>query len=63
MISAPTRDRKSLFASSMALIWMIAFAKLLFHIYFNNRCGTFAMSSITSLAAIIWPGDVPISNC
>ncbi len=41
MISAPTRDRKSLFASSMALIWMIAFAKLLFHIYFNSRCGYF----------------------
>jgi len=37
----PTRDRQSLFADGMALIWLIALVKLLFHIYFNNRYGYF----------------------
>ncbi len=37
----PTRDRQSLFADGMALIWAIALAKLFFHIYFNNRYGYF----------------------
>src|ERR1700678_115856 len=41
MASAPTRDHKSFFASGMAIIWAIALAKLLFHIYFNNRYGYF----------------------
>ncbi len=40
-LSAPTRDRQSLLASGMALVWAIAVAKLLFHIYFNNRYGYF----------------------
>ena len=40
-LSAPARDRRSLFASGMAVIWAIALAKLLFHIYFNNRYGYF----------------------
>jgi hypothetical protein len=35
------RDRRSLVTSGMAVIWLIAFAKLLFHIYFNNRYGYF----------------------
>jgi hypothetical protein len=40
-VSAPTRDRQSFLASGMAIIWAIALAKLLFHIYFNNRYGYF----------------------
>jgi hypothetical protein len=39
-LSAP-RDRGAFFASGMAIIWAIALAKLLFHIYFNNRYGYF----------------------
>jgi hypothetical protein len=39
--SAPTRERKSFFVSGMAVIWLIALAKFLFHIYFNNRYGYF----------------------
>ena len=44
MVSAPSppeSDTQSFLASGMALIWLIAFAKLLFHIYFNNRYGYF----------------------
>ena len=33
--------RTSLFADGMALIWAIALAKFLFHVYFNNRYGYF----------------------
>ena len=40
-ISAPGRDRQPFLASGMAIIWAIALAKLLFHIYFNNRYGYF----------------------
>jgi Dolichyl-phosphate-mannose-protein mannosyltransferase len=41
--TAPPRSREyeSRFASAMAIIWLIALAKLLFHIYFNNRYGYF----------------------
>ncbi|HKI26999.1 MAG TPA: glycosyltransferase family 39 protein [Candidatus Sulfotelmatobacter sp.] len=35
------RDRQSSFASGMTIIWLIALAKLLIHIYFNNRYGYF----------------------
>jgi hypothetical protein len=38
---APGRDEKSLFSAGMALIWVVALADLLFHIYFNNRYGYF----------------------
>ena len=39
---APTsRDHKSFLAGGMAIIWAITMAKLLFHIYFNNRYGYF----------------------
>jgi hypothetical protein len=34
-------QRRSLFRNGMALIWAIALAKVLFHIYFNNRYGYF----------------------
>src|SRR5580700_10685228 len=34
-------DRGSFFASGIAIIWAIALAKLLFHIYFNNHYGYF----------------------
>ncbi|HEY4054701.1 MAG TPA: glycosyltransferase family 39 protein [Terriglobales bacterium] len=34
-------QRESLVASGMAFVWVIAVAKLLFHIYFNNRYGYF----------------------
>ena len=36
-----SRDHQSFLASGMAIIWAIALAKLLFHIYFNNRYGYF----------------------
>jgi 4-amino-4-deoxy-L-arabinose transferase-like glycosyltransferase len=39
--SAPNRDHQSSLAGAMAIIWLIALAKLLFHIYFNNRYGYF----------------------
>ncbi|MFZ0321071.1 MAG: glycosyltransferase family 39 protein [Candidatus Sulfotelmatobacter sp.] len=34
-------DRKSFLSGALAFIWAIALAKLLFHIYFNNRYGYF----------------------
>jgi Dolichyl-phosphate-mannose-protein mannosyltransferase len=37
----PDHNRRHLLTSGMALIWAIALAKLLFHIYFNNRYGYF----------------------
>ncbi len=40
-LSAPTTDRQTLLTSGMAVIWAIALAKLLLHIYFNNRYGYF----------------------
>jgi hypothetical protein len=40
-IPIPNRERPSLFASGMVVIWAIALAKLIFHIYFNNRYGYF----------------------
>jgi hypothetical protein len=39
--SAPDRNRQSFFTTGMAVIWAIALANLLFHIYFNNRYGYF----------------------
>jgi hypothetical protein len=39
--SAPSRESKSFLASGMAIAWTIALAKVLFHIYFNNRYGYF----------------------
>ncbi|HEY6903429.1 MAG TPA: glycosyltransferase family 39 protein, partial [Candidatus Acidoferrales bacterium] len=38
---ATGRDRQSFFSGRMAVIWAIALADLLFHIYFNNRYGYF----------------------
>jgi hypothetical protein len=40
-VSAPSGDQRSLLDSGMAIIWAIALAKLVFHIYFNNRYGYF----------------------
>ena len=37
----PGRNHESFLASGMAVIWLIAIAKLLLHIYFNNRYGYF----------------------
>jgi 4-amino-4-deoxy-L-arabinose transferase-like glycosyltransferase len=39
--SLPIRDQKSTAITGMAIIWAIALAKLLFHLYFNNRYGYF----------------------
>src|SRR5208283_4506429 len=36
-----SRDHQSFLALGMAIIWAIALAKLLFHVYFNNRYGYF----------------------
>jgi 4-amino-4-deoxy-L-arabinose transferase-like glycosyltransferase len=38
-VEAPKRD--TFLASAMAIVWAIALAKLVFHIYFNNRYGYF----------------------
>ena len=38
---SPPRPEASLLSSGMAIIWAIALANLLFHIYFNNRYGYF----------------------
>src|SRR5215471_21279879 len=40
-ISASNSSRQSFFSDGMAIIWAIAIAKLIFHIYFNNRYGYF----------------------
>src|SRR5256886_14691835 len=40
-ISPPNRDKQSPWVTGMAIVWVIALAKLLFHIYFNNRYGYF----------------------
>jgi 4-amino-4-deoxy-L-arabinose transferase-like glycosyltransferase len=40
-LSAPRRDQQSFFVTGMGVIWAIALAKLLFHVYFNNRYGYF----------------------
>jgi hypothetical protein len=40
-LSAPSRGYRTALTSGMLVIWLIAFAKLLFHIYFNNRYGYF----------------------
>jgi hypothetical protein len=37
----PSRGRPSVFATGMAIVWAIALAKLVFHIYFNSRYGYF----------------------
>jgi len=40
-IAAPPRKENSLLISGMAIAWAIALAKLVFHIYTNNRYGYF----------------------
>jgi hypothetical protein len=40
-VSAPSQSQRSLFANGMAVIWAITLAKLVFHLYFNNRYGYF----------------------
>jgi hypothetical protein len=37
LLSSPGRDHQSFLAEGIAIIWAISLAKLLFHIYFNNR--------------------------
>jgi hypothetical protein len=39
--TAAAEERRSSFRSTIALVWAIALAKLVFHIYFNNRYGYF----------------------
>ncbi|MBZ5695555.1 MAG: glycosyltransferase family 39 protein [Acidobacteriia bacterium] len=39
--SAHEGDRRSAFSTGMTAIWVIALAKLLFHIYYNNHYGYF----------------------
>jgi len=38
---APSQTEKSQLPSAVAIVWAIALAKLIFHIYFNNRYGYF----------------------
>src|SRR3954466_4552360 len=40
-IAAPYRGRRFFLSEGMALVWAIALAKLVFHIYFNNQYGYF----------------------
>jgi hypothetical protein len=37
----PSRDQQSFLAGGMMIVLAIALAKLVFHIYFNNRYGYF----------------------
>src|ERR1700688_1235646 len=39
--SAPSQDQQSSLVTGMTVIWVIALAKFLFHLYFNNRYGYF----------------------
>src|ERR1700722_15619601 len=38
---APSQARQSPMMTGMVIIWAIAFAKFLFHLYYNNRYGYF----------------------
>jgi len=40
-ITTPGRERSSLLSDGMVIVWAIALAKLVLHIYFNNRYGYF----------------------
>src|SRR6202051_5242036 len=40
-MSVPDQKPRSFFASGLGIVLAIAFAKLLFHLYFNNRYGYF----------------------
>src|SRR4051812_27728293 len=40
-VASPDRPRRYHIGDGMALVWAIALAKLVFHIYFNNRYGYF----------------------
>jgi len=40
-IATSQRERSSFFADGVAIVWAIALAKLVLHIYFNNRYGYF----------------------
>ena len=40
-LSAPAQGKRSFLSDGMAIVWAIAIAKLVFHIYFNNRYGYF----------------------
>src|SRR5260370_26758187 len=40
-LPTPGRSQRAWLTSGMALIWAIALAKFLFHVYFNNRYGYF----------------------
>src|SRR5256886_14515412 len=41
LVSSSNRQSSSFLTQGMALVWLIALAKLLFHVYFNNRYGYF----------------------
>src|SRR5690242_5645247 len=40
-LSAPDRGQRSLLANGLAVVWAIALAKLVVHVYFNNCYGYF----------------------
>ena len=40
-VVAPSRNESSLVSSGMAIVWAIAIAKFILHLYFNNRYGYF----------------------
>src|SRR5271170_3868788 len=40
-LAPPSHSHQPFMAGGMAIIWAIALAKLIFHIYFNNRYGYF----------------------
>ncbi|HXO36410.1 MAG TPA: hypothetical protein VN901_29050 [Candidatus Acidoferrales bacterium] len=46
----------------MAIIWLIAFAKLLFHIYFNHRYGYFRDEFDYVACGDHSPGDTSTSH-
>ena len=40
-VAAPSRKENSLLTSGLAIVWAIAIAKFILHLYFNNRYGYF----------------------
>jgi hypothetical protein len=40
-VAAPARSQNSFLSDGTAIVWAIALAKLVLHIYFNNRYGYF----------------------
>jgi len=61
VISTPEDSRRSLFSDGTAVIWAIALAKFVFHIYSTNATVNSATSSTTCPAATTCSGVMSTS--